>query len=474
MLKRAVSILLCGTMLIMLFGCGAVPVTTENSGTSDAAPTEKGNTGASVPEDVIPQEPTVTESEAYYNRVNPPAQEEMADIIPFGNVPGIVPRRLETADLPDFREDAQQRRILFETEEVIFAADYGTYLVDGYVEKTHKILRAMETVTGLSFAQPERKLSVSLEKYGNGENDFYYGIGTDAEHRMIQFGQAEAFLGKSSGLIMGLADVLRYDNVPVVLTEILETGFQTYTAYAVLKLLEQEDPDLAMRFPHRSGLCPNYYIYDTELLYGQPLVHWLENGYPYEMSNGSASVGFWLMMYLDLSYGNYTEWLTKFTASEDGGTIAGQIESLKSAYGESVLEDFYPWLQAHMAQYEQAPEAYDYTWLSEYVHYPQFDVNGYSEVLIYGACKDLCISLEEFRHYMTECKGYEVNDLVLSKLTDNVVALYDADGKFVTATRGVQISTGEYHVFLDDVYYIRFPGENTLETKLICSINGAG
>lgn len=384
-------------------------------------------------------------------RENPLTERTEEDIAVFGNTEGIIACITEDVDLPNLLDES--RRFSFESDRITFICERGTYLVDGYMEKTEKLLQAMETATGLPFA--DAKIMLFLEDAGNRHSDFDYVGGVDAPNRMVQIGQGEGFMGNSWELIAYIAQVLQMDNAPQTFTEALTSGFAVYTAYDVLSWLEENNPDLYAAFSGKHQVYDNYYIHDPDTLYSASLEDWLESEYPYGQSNGSPALGFWLMKYLDEAYGDYTKWITAYDASNGTLDLNGQLQLLKDAYGEAVLDGFYPWLQETLGKVPVGEIVSDYTQLREFICYPYLTEYDFPKELLRGECADLCISFAQYRYYLTQVKEFTIDTLTLIKYTDTEVALYDAEGKFLHATKGTQTPEGAYLVCLDDAYYIR-------------------
>ena len=175
------------------------------------------------------------------------------------------------------------------------------------------------------------------------------------------------------------------------------------------------------------------------------------------MTNGSAAVGFWLMKYLEDVHGDYTKWLTAYHSDSGELDVNGQIQLLKEAYGETVLDGFYPWVQAALTTTIPWDMIPDRTGLKEYICYPMLTDYPFPQEIIHGEYADICVCLTQYRHYLTQVKEFTIDALTLIKYSDAEVLLYDAEGNFLQATQGTQVEEGTYLVSLDDAYYVRFP-----------------
>lgn len=463
MMKRLLLLLLCAALLS---GCMLYPAAPEET---EPEPTET--------ETIPTTEETVTEPETeppvvlpadYDKRENPVEIAEGENIIPFYTGPGFRAGDQALKDHPDLFKNAPPKRILYEAETFEITADYGTYLVAGFQEKFVKLMQAVEKATGIPFNNSERKLWTQVENYKNGDDDFAYGFFADAQNRLIQLGQAEAFIGKNSGMVMSMARVNLHDGLGFVPVPVLDSGFQVYTAYRAIENLKQTDPALAAGVVSPNGIFEDYLLRDPELFFGQSMEYWLENGYPMEMSNGDWSLGFMLMLYLDEECGGYTLWLTDFDKTASGNPAA-QIQHLKKVYGEEVFTGFCKWIAESLPSFQSYAET-DYTWLKEWVYYPTLQYDGYNNVMFIGKYSDLCVALDEFRHYLTNVKDYAIGNMTLIKDTDAPVSLYGPNGEFLMTTRGIPVGNSEYHVFLDGVSYVKFLGEGSAFAGIDCEI----
>ena len=453
-MKKFLALILCCAMVFMT-AC-SFPYFSDD--TAQIQPTEE-MIFEEIPEETEETIPTTPKLEI---RENPVSDWTEENIEPFGNTPGHVIARGVEEFFPDARVDGN--RICFETDRLIHTPQMKTYAVDQYVEKSEKLLDAIESATGFSF--PEKKVQLILGDSGKRTSDFDYGSFVDAKYRLVQFGQCDAFLGNGNDLISLLSFVLLWEQAPQRFCDVLESGFATYTAYDLLCQLEVSDPEFAALFAGSHRLYSNYYLFDPDCVYSNPLNYWLENGYPYEASNGSPAMGFWLMKYFEDVCGDYTAWVTNYNAENGELDIDAQIQLLKDTYGEDAWYGFYPWLRENLdksAPWNMVP---DHTNLHKLVCYPLLTEVETPQELLNGEYADICISFAEYRHYLTQVKEFTIDAITLIKHSDAPVLLYDAEGTFLQATTGTQAIDGSYLVSLDDAYYVRFPDAGYYSAQL--------
>lgn len=444
-MKKLLALFLCCAMLFMT-SCGIPQF--------DTTPTEEPQPEEIVPTD-IPEEDTaaIPETPKLTVRENPASDRTEENIEPFGNTPGHVIARGVEELFPKSRFDLN--RLVFETDRVLHAAQTKTYVVDGYVEKVEKLLDVMETTTGLSFT--DHQIQLCLGDSGKRTSDFEYVNFPEPKYYLLQVCQGDALLGNGYEMISMFNYSLMWSQAPQVFNDVMYHGCVVYMTYDILSQLEVSDPEFAALFAGSHLVYSNYYLFDPNLLYSNSVNYWLENGYPYEASNGSAAMGFWLMKYLDDAYGDYTRWLTAYNADNGELDVNGQIQLLKDTYGEDVLDGFYPWLRENLDKnlpWEIVP---DRTALHTYVCYPMLTESDTLQELLNGEYADICISFAEYRHYLTQVKEFTIDALTLIKYSDAEVLLYDAQGNFLQATTGTAVGEETYLVSLDDACYVRFP-----------------
>lgn len=435
-----------------------------------------------VQEPVIPEE---TEPESW---TDAPEELVFSDIAPFGNVAGRIVSAKGNEHFPGWEEDTVSKQIFTSGEwimnSIFYSFDRPVYVVDGYVEKIQALYDAVETVTGLSFRQRPSKMDMEEQLvWITLKNSFMEGahedadIGSDGafpEDRNVNISQGSALLGHTDDLIAGLASVLQVDQAYNRLNSIYSAGFSSYTAYKVQKYLEENDPQLAMVSRDSTESWMNYYINGgLDALRQNPMDHWIRNSdslWEIIIGNGTTSVGFFYMMYLDEVYGDYCLWIPAYAENyrcvylNQTQYIDDQIQVMRDVYGEEVFEGFYPWLEEKL----QTNNAYDrdYSWRKNYVYYPCFAGYGYEPGMFDGKYEDMCVSLAEYRNYMTEFKGYSLDTLTLVNDRAVTVALYDQNGRFMTATVGDRTEQGEYRIDLENVYYVQFAGTGTVRAEL--------
>lgn len=487
-MKKIIAALLCALMLAAATGCsGKLPAgeTATESANAMTEPVEETGAQQEESEENGIGEDMKLEETGPEIRTNPPEDRVFADITPFGNVAGWIVSAGGNESLLNWEEDTRSKQIYTSGEFIEYSIYYGfgkpVYVVDGYIEKIQALYDAVETVTGLTFQPRVSKADMSeMPVWVALKNMFIQGghedcdMGSDGvfpQDRNVIISQGSALLGKSSDPIAGLATVLQTDNAYNRFNAVYSSGFPVYTAYKVQKYLEEHDPELAMVSRDSTDIWMNYYFHNgSDVLYSQPMTYWIENGFPYEYANGSASVGFFFMMYLDEEYGDYCGWIPAYAQNYPcryGNTtmnVDQQIQVMKDVYGESVLDDFYPWLKEKLRT--SGGYGADYSWRKQYVYYPLFANYGYDPLLFSGKYDDMCISLAEYRNYMTEFKGYGLEELTLVNDRNVTVALYDRDGRFIMATKGNRTAQGEYRICMENVYYVQFVGKGTVCSEL--------
>ena len=486
-MKKMIAMLLIG-LLLAVSGCaadtGESEMTTEAS-TVAVEPTE---------ETVLEQETTdeTAETEIIWVDKIPETESESVedlvfeDIVPFGNVPGRIASTDGNENFVGWEDDTRYKRIIFNTDklELQIHYDFGepVYVVDGYIEKLQALYDTTEAITGMTFHG--RIVKETMDEYlvfillknafvpGAHEDCDTGSTGVFPTNRNLSISQSDALLGKSVDPLAGLATILMTDTAYHRFNDIYDSGFSVYTAYKVQKYLEAHDPQLAMVSRDSAEILMNYHIHDgLQTLKEKNMDYWMNHPdslWNEIVGNGPASVGFYFMMYLDEVYGDYCGWVSAYGENypcryaNNTSHMEEQIQVMKDVYGEEVFDRFYPWLEEKLnSSFAFDP---DYSWRKQYVYYPLFAGYGYEPRMFDGKYEDMCVSLAEYRNYMTEFKGYDLEGLTLVNSRPVTVALYDRDGRFITATWGTRISQYEYQIDLRDVYYIRF-----VDTGKVCA-----
>jgi hypothetical protein len=124
-----------------------------------------------------------------------------------------------------------------------------------------------------------------------------------------------------------------------------------------------------------------------------------------------------------------------------------EIEVIKQAYGDSSLDDFYPWLREHYNDFviDDAFDIttgfknteYDMTGYPPINPYPSFWANGKNE---FSLCswsiryQDLYINISEAVNYLKIYKQRNVDDLRICLSNPATVQLFDAEGCLIAQT----------------------------------------
>ncbi len=275
-------------------------------------------------------------------------------------------------------------------------------------------------------------------------------------------------------IVHELAHVHMFKQTDESYCQLLTEGYAEYSTYLVLKTLEAENPAYRIEFKPSEYYFVNLKIDNYDKLYEHPIEYWFDNYFEYAF-NGNYAVGFRFMWYLDTVYGSYTKWLDTIDDMYPGrpkdseqATVDQQIEALKAAYGDDVLDGFYPWLKENEDIFE-APKALDYTKLSGAINiYPTFDGLGPRIVLENIEYTDLYINIDSARYYLEEYKNFDASKLTLF-VTGVVptVELYKADGSFVTVKLNKPVS-------LKDISYIKLVGTGKAERIKIAGFTPKG
>lgn len=366
--------------------------------------------------------------------------------------------------------------------------------VPGHAQAVAQALAdALEQVSGVAFAGtgtyansfPDGKVHARFTRdllYG-GE-DWYQGLATSeiGSAYASAWGHAELspgdlFVTPHPGTAHELSHVLAYRQTEWSFCQLLCEGFAEYTAYLAQITLAETDPQLGYYAGDPRQSLWNMEIYDYPALYAQPVEYWFENTFS-GSGNANYAIGFRFMAYLKDVYGSYSLWLTEtetlypFTANSNGTDVpevSWQIDALKSAYGEDVLDNFYPWLKSHETEFAPPRQnmTRDLTALEALNLYPCFSAIASDTALTDFAYQDLYICLEPAKQYLGVYKGLDISALTLEASASTRMELYRSDGSFEEVqTRGP--------VSLEDISYIRLMGSGSLQYLKITGYDGCG
>lgn len=351
---------------------------------------------------------------------------------------------------------------VFSSKYFIFKISRGIYIIDGLGDYFDKMYEAMEKASGLSFKPHDSfdKVTVVVTREGLGDAGSElgpaYAVGAMRE---ITLSPGDLMLGESYAAPHELAHVLQYDNCNNNFCQTLCEGFSTYTTYKLLNYLEKHDTELFACLTSPDSAKADIWM-DLKEFYDHPLDHWFYNLYPEEYSfNRNYSIGFRLMRYLDVTTGSYTAWLKKYTekygdshANDDN--ISCQYDVVKEVYGATVSDAFYTWLKKNSGWFNLENYIRDYTAISKQALFPKYYFSGYYETVIDGRYSDPLFSLVETKHYLSEYKKENTDNLSIAQ-TDIphavLMVAYDKNGSFL---RSGYITTFS----LKDVSFIKLIG----------------
>lgn len=362
-----------------------------------------------------------------------------------------------------------------ETEHFIIQIDENIYVVDGVGEKFEKIYAALETVMGITFSEQAYPLSIE----GNREkitvhvtwdkSSWEDRTDPDCEDgeafatqrlRRIQLAPLDLFIDSNYVGIHETVHCIQYYIAPWGAAHMQTEGWDEYICYKTLKYLWETDPEFGVQNAHPDQVLLNNQ-FDEGVLYSKTMEYWLENGFT-GAHNGNYTLGFWFYYYVDETYGDCNRWLYELQAlckDKEEYNIVLPLETdiacLKNAYGEDVLDGFYPWLKNFLTEKtwnQKGGVPFDYSAIQELTVYPKFYAAGYHSYLLgsHWPLQDhLCISLGPFKDYLQRYKGKDISGLYLNELDSQTLALYDAAGKLIDVTSDTS------QVPLEGVSYIK-------------------
>ena len=368
--------------------------------------------------------------------------------------------------------------------------DYGTFVLDttgnAYIRGDLAIIMgdiaaAMEKVSGVDFDgagyanwyYEDGKVHVNAPRNPPPDGQPSYSEGGTAyasSSGYVMIVPADLALCNSYAIIHELGHVLMFRQSEWSHCKALNEGFAEYTTYRALEELAKKNPayQVWLSNPH---YCVTNMVGDEDKLYEHPIEYWFSNTFEYA-GNKDYAVGFRLMWYLDDVYGDYGKWVTEFEKlycfreagpGSDVSPVEWQIAALKSAYGEDVLDGFYPWLKENIDLFEvDFDNKYgesDLSGIDKINLYPAFSIVTPDAVMHNFKYNDLYINIETVRGYLSEYKELDVSKLSLKAEGDKapVVNLYDAQGNYISISLDKPVS-------LEGVSYIKLVGEGTLRS----------
>ncbi len=358
------------------------------------------------------------------------------------------------------------------TGHVILVVEKGIFVPYNLIEKIENAFLAMESSAGITFKN--NYLTVFVETNPINENDesefsggaYAYSDGSG----IIYIASGDMPLGNSYTFLHEASHALLHSHTVKFSSQVTSEGFAQYNTYKCLKNLEADAPEIAYYYSTSTSASSDMSISDPSSVYTESIEYWMENGFPIEYSgNGSYSVGFRFMAYLDNVYGNFSSWIDLCNNAETGFdhllTVEQEVEILKAAYGDDVFDNFYPWLKKneHLFEYyiTDSPD-YDLT-KADYVElYPFFMGFDCATTLVNGAYisyDNLTVNLLETRKYLSEYKNRDLSSLKLRFIWgdgEQTIELFDLKGNSMGTV------TEESEIPLKDVGKIVFVGKGTV------------
>ena len=366
-----------------------------------------------------------------------------------------------------------------DTGTVVYDIGPNIFVPGNLEDTTQTIVPIIEQVSGLQFEGagyardtfPDGKVHVTVtrdmlynEASGSEVGNAY---ATALDHAYVSPG--DLLIGHSYATIHELSHVLMYRQTEWDHSQLLNEGFAEYTTYLVLSELAQSDPESAMYFNPAAQCLHNMTIDNYQELYDQPLEYWFDHTFEYS-GNGNYSIGFRFMAYLQDVYGDYSKWIPAFEelysfrihgAAYSGMTTAeDQITVLKTAYGDGVLANFYPWLEENTARFDTYSLT-DFANLHNAANlywYPNFnEITASKTALKRLEYADLYIDLTGLRLYLQDYKSMDISSLQLKTSSPVLVYLYREDGSYTTAVTKSPVS-------LEGIQYIKLVGHGKVST----------
>lgn len=380
----------------------------------------------------------------------------------------------------DFITDVKRS---IDTGTLVFDIDANVYVPGIFWDLSVSMADAMEKATGLKFnggkyammyiddkthVQAKRSMLDNLP--GSQLAEVYEAWASASGHAEVAPG--DLFIVNDNYVnIHELGHVLMFRQTEWGYSRVLNEGFAEYTTYLALKELQKSDPAACFYMSHPDRCTQNMFITNYEKLYEHPIEYWFDNEISSEYAgNVNYTIGYRFMWYLDEVYGDYTKWVKKFEEmypfdaefqSSNDSEVNKQIEVLKAAYGDDVLDKFYPWLKKNQARFEPNwnQEVIDLTTVKAINWYPSFDAIESVMRIQRVKYKDLYINIDCARDYLEDYKKLDASNLTLKNPGYLKIELYKADGTLINTVNQNSIS-------LKNVSYIKLVGSgqvNNLE-----------
>lgn len=354
--------------------------------------------------------------------------------------------------------------------------------VPGHLQDTALAMQqAMEAVSGLSFDGngsssrffPDGKVHASFSRdMLYTQQDWYQGLSTSeigsawaSSFSHAELSPGDLYITDVPAVTHELGHVLSYRQTEWSFCQLLSEGFTEYTDYLTRIAVSQSDPQLGFYLGNPQNSLLNMTIHDYRQLYAQPLEYWFENTFQYS-ANANYTIGFRFMAYLQDTYGDYSSWILKmeelysFQTCSNGSDVPPvqyQIDALKAAYGEDVLDHFYPWLKAHEQDFVPTLDTTyrDLSNVEALNLYPNCSALSSSTGLTRFSYRDLYINLEPAKQYLSQYKQLDISGLMLEVSAPTKLELYQEDGTCISETCSGSIS-------LEGISCIRLTGSGKL------------
>ena len=354
------------------------------------------------------------------------------------------------------------------TEHFIFEIDPNVYVMDNFVEIVDLISNTMQNVTGMNF--------VGISPYCNDTGTATHAKVTVVKPEGSECGPAYASYWGGSvisacdiidlfALIHENAHILHYRQSGWYCDTMLMESISTYTTYKTACVIFESHPELAFMVRTPFGVLENYSCYDYSMFYEYSIEEWLDDSLAHDGWNRYI-VGFHFARYLDEVYGDFTKWIFTCEASypyDPNGSnnlpLEEKIKALKMAYGEGVLDGFFPWIRENEQRLHNI-EMPDMSAVNEINFYPVFMAEEWYHTERPVKYSNLCIDLTGGIYYLNEYQDRDVSALKVDMAVDGIVDVYlfDSDGKYIRTERVDSFANFD----IGGVYFMILSGEGTL------------
>lgn len=377
-----------------------------------------------------------------------------------------------------------------DTGTLVLDIDPGIWVPGHARDASMAVAEAIEAVSGLSFAGngysrsfPDGKIHAGFSRdllytgqdwfQGRENSEVGGAYASSITHAMLSPG--DLYLSGGAAMIHELSHILSYRQTEWTCCQLLTEGFAEYTNYLSCLYLQEHYPQLGFYLADPRQSMLDMYIYDYRQLYAYPVEYWFENTFE-QSGNANYPIGFRFMAYLRDVYGDYSSWILKMEELHnfqnkpdltDVPAVEWQIEALKAAYGDDVLENFYPWLKAHERDFSMPnmEEHRDLTGLEQLNLYPWFTAIFSDTKLQWFAYEDLYINLEPAKAYLSLYKNLDISGLTLSVSAPTRMVVYDAEGN------GTEILLKE-SMSAEGISFIHLPGKGKLDFLKLTGYEG--